>query len=40
VEAAINGLHLVDVEFDATTLRVMAEADGTTRALLHKLAVQ
>jgi hypothetical protein len=40
VEAAVNGLRLVGIEFDAKTLRVVAEANGTARALVRKIAVQ
>jgi hypothetical protein len=40
VEAAITGLRLVGIEFDSKTLRVIAEADGTARALVSKLALQ
>ena len=40
VEAAVTGLRLVDLEFDSNTLRVIAEADGTARALVRKIAVQ
>ena len=31
VDAAVTGLRLADIEFDAKTLRVIAEADGTVR---------
>ena len=40
VETAITGLRLTDVEFDSATLRITAEAEGTARALIRKLAVQ
>jgi hypothetical protein len=40
VEAAVNDLRLVGIEFDSTTLRVIAEADGTARALVRKIALQ
>jgi hypothetical protein len=40
VEAAVNELRLVGVEFDSKTLRVIAEADGAARALVRKLALQ
>ena len=40
VEAAVTGLRLVGIEFDSATLRVTAEADGTARALVRKLAFQ
>ena len=38
VEAAITDLRLAGVEFDARTLRVIAEADGTVRVTVTKLA--
>jgi Domain of unknown function (DUF4403) len=38
VEAAVTGLRLAGVEFDAKTLRVIAEADGTVRVTVTKLA--
>jgi hypothetical protein len=38
VEAAVNDLRLVGIEFDSKTLRVIAEADGTVRALVTKIA--
>jgi Domain of unknown function (DUF4403) len=37
VDAAITGLRLVDIAFDAKTLRVIAEADGTARVAVTKL---
>ena len=37
VEAAVTGVRLVGIEFDAKTLRVIAEVDGTARALVTKL---
>jgi hypothetical protein len=40
VEAAITGLKLVGIDFDSRTLRVTAEAEGTARALVRKLALQ
>jgi hypothetical protein len=40
VEATVNGLRLVGIEFDSNTLRVIAEADGTARALVRKIAFQ
>jgi hypothetical protein len=40
VEAAITELRLTGIAFDSTTLRVAAEADGTARALVRKLALQ
>ncbi|MBX9829488.1 MAG: DUF4403 family protein [Xanthobacteraceae bacterium] len=40
VEAAVTGLRLVGIDFDNSTLRVIAEADGTARALVRKIALQ
>jgi len=40
VEAAVTGVRLVGIEFDSKTLRVIAEVDGSARALVTKLAVQ
>ncbi len=37
VDAAIAGLRLVGIEFDSTTLRVIAEADGTVRVAVTAL---
>ncbi len=37
VEAGVTGLRLAGIEFDARTLRVIAEVDGTARALVTKL---
>jgi hypothetical protein len=37
VDAAVVDLRLADVEFDANTLRVVAEADGTVRVAVTKL---
>jgi len=37
-ETAITGVRLVGIEFDAKTLRVIAEVEGTARALVTKLA--
>ena len=37
VETAVTGIRLVGIEFDAKTLRVIAEVDGTARALVTKL---
>ena len=37
VEAAVTNLRLVDIEFDAKTLRVIAEADGTVRVAVTAL---
>jgi hypothetical protein len=36
-ETSVTGIRLVGIEFDAKTLRVIAEVDGTARALLTKL---
>jgi hypothetical protein len=36
-ETAVTGLRLTGIEFDAKTLRVTAEVDGTARALVTKL---
>ena len=35
-EAQVTGLRLVGIDFDSKTLRVIAEADGTARALVRK----
>jgi hypothetical protein len=40
VEAGVTGLRLVGIEFDSRTLRVTAEAQGTARALVRKIAMQ
>jgi hypothetical protein len=37
VEAGVTGLRLAAIEFDAKTLRVTAEVEGTARATLTKL---
>ena len=37
VDAAVTGLRLVGIEFDAKTLRVVAEVDGTVRVAVTKL---
>ena len=37
-ETALTGLRLVGIAFDSATLRVIAEAEGTARALVTKLA--
>jgi len=39
-ETAVTGIRLVGIEFDAKTLRVITEVDGTARALITKLALQ
>jgi hypothetical protein len=40
VETAIAELRLTGIEFDSTTLRIGAEASGTARALVRKLAAR
>jgi hypothetical protein len=40
VEAAIDELRLTGIQFDSKTLRVIAEADGTARALVRKIVPQ
>ena len=40
IEAGVNDLRLVGIDFDSATLRVTAEADGTARALVRKIALQ
>jgi hypothetical protein len=37
VDAAITNLRLTGIEFDAKTLRVIAEADGTARVTVSAL---
>jgi Domain of unknown function (DUF4403) len=37
VEAAVLELRLSEIEFDAKTLRVIAEADGTVRVAITRL---
>ena len=37
VDAAVTDLRLVGIEFDAKTLRVIAEADGTVQVAVAKL---
>jgi hypothetical protein len=37
VDAAVVDLRLTDIEFDAKTLRVIAEADGTVRIAVSAL---
>jgi hypothetical protein len=37
VDAAVTGLRLVDIAFDAKTLRVIAEADGTVNVAVTQL---
>jgi hypothetical protein len=38
VDAAVTGLRLADIAFDASTLRVIAEADGTAKVAVTSLA--
>jgi hypothetical protein len=40
VEAAVDKLRLIGIEFDSQTLRVVAEANGAARALVRKIALQ
>jgi hypothetical protein len=40
VEASVNELRLVGIDFDSTTLRVIAEAEGNARGLVRKIALQ
>ena len=40
VDAAVTDLRLVGIEFDAKTLRVIAEADGTVRVAVTSLPLQ
>ena len=40
VEAAVNGLRLIGIEFDSKTLRVVTEAQGTARSIVRKIALQ
>lgn len=37
IESEVTGLRLVGIEYNSTTLRVIAEAEGTARALVTKL---
>ena len=37
VDAAVTALRLVGIEFDAKTLRVIAEADGTVKVAVTSL---
>ena len=39
-EAAITGLRLVGIEFDSSTLRMLAEVEGTAKVALSKLPEQ
>jgi hypothetical protein len=40
VEASVKELRLGGIDFDSATLRIIAEADGTARALVRRIAVQ
>jgi hypothetical protein len=40
VDAAITGLRLVDIAYDAKTLRIVAEAEGTAQATVTALPKQ
>jgi hypothetical protein len=40
VDAAVTDLRLVAIEFDAKTLRVVTEADGTVKVAVTKLAAK
>jgi hypothetical protein len=40
VDAAVTALRLVGIEFDAKTLRVVAEADGTVKVAVTSLPLQ
>jgi hypothetical protein len=40
VDAAITGLRLADIQYDARILRVIAEAEGTARATVTQLPTQ
>jgi len=37
VEAVVNDLRLTGIAFDASTLRVIAEADGTAKVAVTEL---
>ena len=37
VDAAVTDLRLVEIEFDAKTLRVIAEANGTAQVAVSAL---
>jgi hypothetical protein len=37
VDAAVTALRLAGIEFDSTTLRLIAEADGTVEVAVSKL---
>ena len=40
IDAAVTDVRLVGLEFDSTTLRVIAEADGTVRVAVNALPAQ
>lgn len=40
VDAAVTSLRLADIQYDAKTLRIVAEADGSARAAVSKLAAK
>jgi hypothetical protein len=40
VEASVKDLRLIGIEFDSTTLRVIAEAQGSARALVRNISLQ
>ncbi|HEX2538016.1 MAG TPA: DUF4403 family protein, partial [Pseudolabrys sp.] len=37
IDASVDDVRLTGIAFDATTLRVIAEADGTARAAVTRL---
>jgi hypothetical protein len=37
VDSAVTGLRLIGIEFDAKTLRVIAEANGTVKVAVSQL---
>jgi predicted pyridoxine 5'-phosphate oxidase superfamily flavin-nucleotide-binding protein len=37
VDAAVNDVRLTGIAFDGSTLRIIAEADGTARATVTRL---
>ena len=37
VDASVNGLRLTGIEFDANTLRVIAEANGAVKVAVTQL---
>lgn len=40
IDASITDLRLVGIAFDATTLRVITEADGTAKVAVSSLPAQ